>query len=94
MDDSGGESINKILVVDDDKHTLVVLTDVLSQFGYAVVTAESGAEALEKVRATKPDLILLDIFMPGMSGIDVCKSTRKDRPRDPIHSYYSHDRVC
>jgi len=78
MNDPAGESINKILIVDDDKQTLVVLTEVLSHFGYATATAENGVEALEKIRATKPDLILLDIFMPGINGIDVCKSTRKD----------------
>lgn len=78
MNDTAAENANKILIVDDDKQTRIVLTEVLSHFGYATETAENGTEALEKTRAKKPDLILLDIFMPEMNGIEVCRSTRKD----------------
>jgi class 3 adenylate cyclase/CheY-like chemotaxis protein len=68
----------KILVVDDTPKNVKLLADVLSAKGYAVVTAASGAEALEKVEAERPDLILLDVVMPGMSGYEVCRKIRED----------------
>jgi putative two-component system response regulator len=62
----------KILVVDDTPQNVKLLADILTVEGFDVVTAASGEEALEKVEAESPDLILLDIMMPGMSGYDVC----------------------
>jgi len=68
----------KILVVDDTPQNVKLLDAILSPRGYTVVTASSGAEALEKVRAEVPDLILLDIVMPGMSGYEVARHLRAD----------------
>ena len=68
----------KILVVDDTPRNVKLLADVLAVRGYAVVTAESGAEALEKVEAERPDLVLLDVVMPGMSGYEVCRKIREN----------------
>ena len=68
----------KILVVDDTPKNVKLLVDVLSAKGYGVVTAASGAEALEIVEAERPDLVLLDVVMPGMSGYDVCRKIREN----------------
>ena len=66
----------KILVVDDTPSNVKLLADVLGAKGYAVVTAASGPEALESVERERPDLVLLDVMMPGMSGYDVCRKLR------------------
>ncbi len=68
----------KILVVDDTPKNVKLLADILTVKGYAVVTAASGSEALEKVEAERPDLVLLDIVMPGMSGYEVCRKIREN----------------
>ncbi|TMH35509.1 MAG: response regulator [Betaproteobacteria bacterium] len=68
----------KILVVDDTPHNVKLLADVLGVKGYAVATAATGEEALAKLPMEKPDLILLDIMMPGLSGYDVCRRIRAD----------------
>jgi len=68
----------KILVVDDTPHNVKLLADILGMKGYAVSTATNGEEALAKVAADQPDLILLDIMMPGLSGYDVCNRLRAD----------------
>jgi len=67
---------SRILVVDDTPSNVKLLADVLRAKGYAVVTAASGAEALETIERDTPDLVLLDVMMPGMSGYDVCRKIR------------------
>ena len=69
----------KILVVDDTPSNVKLLVDILGAKGYAVVTATNGTEALECVEREAPDLVLLDVMMPGMSGYDVCRKLR-DNP--------------
>ncbi len=69
----------KILVVDDTPQNVKLLADLLAVKGYAVVTASSGAQALEKVGKEQPDLVLLDVVMPEMSGYEVCRQIR-DNP--------------
>lgn len=66
----------RILVVDDVSQNVKLLADLLTFRGYAVITAASGAEALQQVAQTHPDLVLLDIMMPGMSGYEVCRALR------------------
>jgi adenylate cyclase len=68
----------RLLVVDDTPVNLKLLADLLGAKGYAVVTAASGAEALEKIDAEAPDLVLLDVMMPGMSGYEVCRKIREN----------------
>ena len=68
----------KVLVVDDTPHNVKLLVDLLAIRGYAVATATSGEEALASVAADMPDLVLLDIMMPGLSGYDVCRRLRAD----------------
>ena len=67
-----------VLVVDDIPANRKLLTDVLSNAGYVVIAASSGEEALEKVASAKPDLVLLDILMPGLNGYEVCQRLRAD----------------
>ena len=68
----------KIMVVDDEKNLLELLEGVLEQAGFAVVTVSDGKECLQKLKTVKPDLILLDMMMPGMSGREVCEKIRAD----------------
>jgi class 3 adenylate cyclase/CheY-like chemotaxis protein len=68
----------KILAVDDTPRNLEVLDAILSPRGYTVIATNSGSEALAKVRTESPDLILLDIVMPGMSGYEVAQQLRAD----------------
>ena len=68
----------RILVVDDTPMNVKLLEGVLTGHGYAVITAPSGAAALERVRAEQPDLVLLDVVMPEMSGYEVCRRLRAD----------------
>ena len=68
----------KILVVDDVAMNVKLLADLLAAKGYLICTAASGAEALARLEAERPDLVLLDVMMPGMSGYDVCRAIRAD----------------
>jgi adenylate cyclase len=65
-----------ILVVDDTEANRRLMGDLLGATGYRVLTASSGAEALALIRDRQPDLVLLDVIMPGMSGYDVCRRIR------------------
>ena len=69
----------KVLVVDDTAVNVKLLADLLGAKGYAVITASSGKEALDKIEAESPDIVLLDVMMPGMTGYDVCKKLRENR---------------
>lgn len=68
----------KILVVDDEIALLETLAYNLKKQGYEVETAKDGLAALELVRSTRPDLIILDIMLPGIDGFEVCREIRKD----------------
>ncbi len=68
----------KLLVVDDTPMNVKLLADLLGAKGYVVATATNGEEALAKVASDPPDLILLDVMMPGMTGYDVCRRIRSD----------------
>ncbi len=68
----------KVLVVDDAPKNVKLLADLLSVKGYQAITAASGAEALARIDADRPDLVLLDVMMPGMSGYEVCQAIRAD----------------
>jgi class 3 adenylate cyclase len=68
----------KILVVDDTANNVKLLKDLLTMKGYAVVTASSGPEGLEQIDKERPDLVLLDVMMPGMNGYDVCRRIREN----------------
>ena len=67
-----------ILVVDDEEHIRELATLYLEKEGYGVLTASDGEEALEVARAQQPDLIVLDVMMPRMDGLDACRELRKE----------------
>jgi two-component system KDP operon response regulator KdpE len=65
-----------ILIVDDEPQIRRVMRTTLSSHGYSVVEARTGEEALESVRGERPDLVLLDVNMPGISGLETCREIR------------------
>jgi twitching motility two-component system response regulator PilH len=71
-------TIQKILVVDDSKTELHHLSDVLGKRGYSVRTAENGEEAMRRLAEEKPDLILMDVVMPGQNGFQLTRSITRD----------------
>jgi two-component system KDP operon response regulator KdpE len=73
-----------VLLVDDERSIRVSLGTILSSLGFTVVEACRGEEALALVRTTQFDAVLLDINMPGIGGVDVCRIMRKVSPRLPI----------
>lgn len=70
--------IKKILVVDDSPTERFALTEVLTANGYQVITAENGEEAVIKSKAEMPDLILMDVVMPGMNGYQATRTISRD----------------
>lgn len=66
----------KILVVDDEESLLALLDAILDKEGYSVITASNGQDALQILDKQKPDLAILDMMMPGMSGREVCEKIR------------------
>lgn len=68
----------KILIIDDSELMVKLTTDILSQKGYEVVSTNNGINGIKMVSAEKPDLVLLDIVMPGIDGFEVCKLLRED----------------
>ncbi len=71
---------DKILVVEDDLNLLATLRYNLRKEGYDVVTAADGAEALEAARREKPDILILDVMLPKLSGLEVCRILRSEMP--------------
>ena len=74
----------KILIVDDDFAVRNVLKDILSSDGYIVVTVENGSQAYEQFRLYTFDIVLLDINMPKMNGVETVKAIRERNPHVPI----------
>jgi DNA-binding response OmpR family regulator len=70
--------MKKILVVDDEPKIVQLARDYIDRAGFAVLTAGDGKSALAVARAEKPDLIVLDLGLPGMDGLDVARAVRKD----------------
>jgi two-component system KDP operon response regulator KdpE len=73
-----------VLIVDDELSIRVSLRTILSEMGFEIVEAARGEEALALTRTAQFDVVLLDINMPGMEGIEVCRLMRKNSPRLPI----------
>lgn len=68
----------KILVVDDEPDITEIVETFLTEHGYQVMTENNPNNAVEKAKKFKPDVVLLDIMMPGMDGYDVCQQIKKD----------------
>jgi YesN/AraC family two-component response regulator len=79
-----GWIMERILVVDDEEHIVRLLKKFLTLKEYEVYTARNGAEALEKVKEHRPHIVLLDIIMPGMGGIEVLKEIKKISPKTAV----------
>ena len=71
-------SIQKILLVDDSKTELHYMSDLLGKRGFAVRTAENGDEAMRRLSEDKPDLILMDVVMPGQNGFQLTRAITRD----------------
>jgi twitching motility two-component system response regulator PilH len=71
-------AINKILIVDDSPTERFFLTDILVKAGYTVTQAENGEQALAKVKLEMPELILMDVVMPGKNGYQITRAISKD----------------
>ena len=74
----------RLLVVEDDAHIRLGLCDALRAEGYEVVDCRDGAHALPLIKQNKPDLVVLDIMLPGKSGFDLCREIRAGKNRVPI----------
>ncbi len=70
--------VRKVLVVDDSPTERFYLSDILRKGGYEVITAESGEDGLDKARKDKPDLILMDVVMPGLNGFQATRQLNRD----------------
>jgi len=70
--------IQNVLIVDDSKTELMYLGDILRRAGYGVATAENADEARRRMEAAKPDLILMDVVMPGQNGFQLTRSILRD----------------
>ncbi|MEO7497398.1 MAG: response regulator [Massilia sp.] len=71
-------AIQKILIVDDSPTERYYLTDILVKQGFSVTSAENGEDALLKIKADKPQLILMDVVMPGANGFQVTRAIARD----------------
>ncbi|MEY4980311.1 MAG: Phosphate regulon transcriptional regulatory protein PhoB [Pseudomonadota bacterium] len=71
-------SIQKVLIVDDSKTELMVLTDMLTKHGYSVRTAENAEEAMQRLSEEKPQLILMDVVLPGQNGFQLTRAISRD----------------
>ena len=71
-------AIQRILIVDDSPTERYYLTDILVKNGFTVSTAENGEEALAKIKADKPQLILMDVVMPGQNGFQLTRAITRD----------------
>lgn len=76
--------MKKILLVDDEDGIQMLYREELEESGYEVVSAFTGEEGIEKVKSESPDLVILDIQMPGMNGIETLRQMKMDNPNLPV----------
>ncbi|MFO7883275.1 MAG: sigma-54 dependent transcriptional regulator [Desulfobacteraceae bacterium] len=82
-----------VLIVDDEKSIIQSLDGILSDDGFEVLHAANGYEAIKKIEAESPDIVLLDIWMPGMDGIETLKEIKKDFPNLPVVMITGHGTI-
>lgn len=73
-----GQDKAKILIADDDRFYLKIYSDLLNELGHESIAAENGLETLEKIRDYRPDLLIIDVVMPGMDGFEVTRRLKQD----------------
>ncbi|MFQ5976353.1 MAG: PleD family two-component system response regulator [Candidatus Hydrothermarchaeales archaeon] len=73
-----------IMIVDDEPHIRVITRKILEGEGYSTIEAADGGECLKMLKKEKPDLILLDVMMPGINGWEVCKRIKENRETSKI----------
>lgn len=76
--------MNKILIVEDDRNIALGIEDNLKMEGFSPVLAHDGQEALEKIKTEKPDLIILDVMLPKLRGLEVCRKLKEEGSKTPI----------
>nr|WP_290665689.1 response regulator transcription factor [Ardenticatena sp.] len=76
--------MSQVLVVDDERHIFELVRLYLEQEGFEVAYAADGAEAMEQIAISKPDLVVLDVMLPEMDGLSVCRRLREEGNRVPI----------
>jgi len=69
---------HRVLVVEDEDNIAIALDYLITREGYAHDRVSNGAEAMARIRATHPDLVLLDVMLPGISGYEICQDVRMD----------------
>lgn len=74
----------KILIIDDAPEIVTLLEDLMEAHGYQAVSAPDAEQGLSKLLREKPDLVLLDLMLPGMDGFEFCKKIRKDGNNIPV----------
>ena len=77
-------AIKNVMVVDDSATEIHILGEMLKKHGYSVMTANSGEDAIEKLKSHHPDLILMDVVMPGMSGFEATRSITRNSATSDI----------
>jgi len=73
---SSSEPIYRVLLVDDDEKVLKIFKSKLKALGYEVITATNGQDAINLVKSEKPDIVVMDVVMPGMSGLEALQAIR------------------
>ena len=86
-------SNERILIVDDEKNIASSLEGILSDEGYQISVAGDGLDALEKIQSDPPDLVLLDIWLPGMDGIEVLKTLKSHHPEIEVLIMSGHGTI-
>ena len=86
--------MSKILVIDDDSIVRTLLSNSLSKSGYEVITAKDGESGIQKAASDKPDLVITDFQMPGLSGLDVLNELKKTQPGIPVILLTAHGDVA
>ncbi len=81
----------KVLIVDDDPHLRKLYEEELQEDGYEVLIASSGSEALDIFSKESPDIVTLDILMPGMDGIEVLRKMKEQKPSLPVIMSTAYD---
>lgn len=74
----------KIMIVEDEPSLVFTLQDTLENEGYEVFVSETGTNAMEMVRFVRPDLLILDVMLPGVSGFEICKQIREEKFTFPV----------